>query len=314
MGTIAVFTQILFNGLMLGMQYSLVAVGFTLFFGVLNVINFAHGDIFMVGAFTGMMLINLFGVLNASGSSYLILLVLTFVLSMVIVGVLGIFFERTVVKPVSKGPPLMSLLATLGLGIAIREAVRLFFPRGSESKRFPDLLSKLFSGKEAINFGGVVFRYENLLILAIGAIAIIMLGLYINKTKMGLAIRATAQDGEAAEMMGVNKNLIIDVTFFIGSAFAALAGIINGVYYNTIIFDMGAIGGVIGFSAAVVGGLGNVYGAIVGGFLFAFVESFSAALIPKGSEFMDVIAFAVVILFLVFKPSGILGEKVSERV
>lgn len=314
MTSASIFLQIIFNGIMLGIQYSLVAVGFSLFFGVLDVINFAHGDIFMLGAFISLILINVTGMLTASGATYVFLLILVIILSMIIVGGLGVFFERIVVKPVSKGPTLMSLVATLGLGIAIREAVRLFYPRGSETKRFPELLVKLFPGKEAIEFKGVILRYDNLLILAVGVIVVILLALYINKTKMGLTIRAVAQDAEAASMMGVNKNLIIDVTFFIGSALAALAGFMNGLYYNSIIFDMGAMAGIVGFSAAVIGGLGNIYGAIVGGFLFAMVESLSAALIPKGSEYMTVIAFAVVILFLIFRPSGILGERAYERV
>ncbi|RLD14885.1 MAG: branched-chain amino acid ABC transporter permease [Caldiserica bacterium] len=314
MTSASIFLQIIFNGIMLGIQYSLVAVGFSLFFGVLDVINFAHGDIFMLGAFVSLILINVTGMLTASGATYVFLLILVIILSMIIVGGLGVFFERIVVKPVSKGPTLMSLVATLGLGIAIREAVRLFYPRGSETKRFPELLVKLFPGKEAIEFKGIILRYDNLLILAVGVIVVILLALYINKTKMGLTIRAVAQDAEAASMMGVNKNLIIDVTFFIGSALAALAGFMNGLYYNSIIFDMGAMAGIVGFSAAVIGGLGNIYGAIVGGFLFAMVESLSAALIPKGSEYMTVIAFAVVILFLIFRPSGILGERAYERV
>ena len=314
MTSASIFLQIIFNGIMLGIQYSLVAVGFSLFFGVLDVINFAHGDIFMLGAFVSLILINVTGMLTASGATYVFLLILVIILSMIIVGGLGVFFERIVVKPVSKGPTLMSLVATLGLGIAIREAVRLFYPRGSETKRFPELLVKLFPGKEAIEFKGIILRYDNLLILAVGVIVVILLALYINKTKMGLTIRAVAQDAEAASMMGVNKNLIIDVTFFIGSALAALAGFMNGLYYNSIIFDMGSMAGIVGFSAAVIGGLGNIYGAIVGGFLFAMVESLSAALIPKGSEYMTVIAFAVVILFLVFRPSGILGERAYERV
>ncbi len=224
-------------------------------------------------------------------------------------------FERLAVKPVSKGPPLMSLLATLGLGIAIREMIRIFYPRGSESKRFPELLKPFFSDSEAaFHVGNVIFRYDNLIILAIGIAVIIAVAFYINKTKMGLAIRAVAQDGEAAMMMGVNKNLVIDITFFIGAALAAVGGMLNGLYYNTLIFDMGAMAGVIGFSAAVIGGLGNIYGAVVGGFIFAMTQSLSAAFIPRGSEYMDVVAFGVVIIFLVFKPSGILGEKMYERV
>jgi len=313
MSSFAIFAQIIFNGLMLGIQYSLIAVGFSLFFGVLDVINFAHGDIFMLGAYASLVLINLFGVLSASGGSYIFFLIMILLLSAIIIGILGVSFERIVVKPVSKGPPLMSLVATLGLGIAIREAVRLFYPRGSETKRFPEILSKLL-GNKSLEFGGVILRYDNLLIIGIGIIVIFLLALFINRTKIGVTIRAVAQDGEAAEMMGVNKNLIVDVTFFLGSALAAIAGLMNGIYYNSIVFGMGGMTGVIGFSAAVMGGLGNVYGAIVGGFLFAMTESLSAAFIPKGSEFMDVVAFGVVILFLVFRPHGILGEKIYERV
>ncbi len=310
-----VVVQILFNGLMLGIQYSLIAVGFTLFFGVLDVINFSHGDVFMLGAFISLVLINLIAGLGLTGFGYLLVLIIIFIFTMLITGGFGIMFERLAVKPVSKGPPLMSLLATLALGMAIREMIRIFYPRGSESKRFPELLKPFFSDSEAaFHAGNIIFRYDNLIILAVGIVVIIAVALYINKTKMGLAIRAVAQDGEAAMMMGVNKNLVIDITFFIGAALAAVGGMLNGLYYNTLIFDMGAMAGVIGFSAAVIGGLGNIYGAVVGGFIFAMTQSLSAAFIPKGSEYMDVVAFGVVIIFLVFKPSGILGEKMYERV
>ena len=316
MTSAAIIMQILFNGLMLGIQYALIAVGFTLYFGVLDVINFSHGDVFMLGAFVALVLINIFGGLATTGGWYFLILIVVFLGTMFITGAIGVLFERVAVKPVSSAPSFMSLLATLGLGIALREAVRIFYPRGSESKRFPELFGPLFQSgeREAFEIGGVIIRYDNLLILGIGIALVILISLYINRTKMGLAIRAVAQDGEAALMMGVNKNLVIDMTFLLGSALAALAGMLNGLYYNTAIFDMGAMAGVIGFSAAVIGGLGNIYGAIVGGFLFALTESFSAAFVPRGSEYMDVIAFGVVILFLVFRPSGILGERMYERV
>ena len=152
------------------------------------------------------------------------------------------------------------------------------------------------------------------MIFGIGVLVIVVVSLYINKTKMGLGIRAVAQDSEAAMMMGVNRNMVVDITFLIGSALAGLTGILNGLFYNSIIFDMGAMGAVIGFSAAVIGGLGNIYGAIIGGFVFSMTQALSAAFIPKGSEYMDVVAFGVLIIFLVFKPSGILGEKMHERV
>src|SRR2546425_708318 len=201
-----------FNGLMLGMMYALIAVGFTLFFGVLDVIHFSHGDIFMIGAFAG-----------------------------------------------------LSLL--LGLGAAGLHAAPVVLP------------------------------------LALAG-SILITG----------AIRAVAQDPEAAQMMGVNLDRTVDATFFLGSGLAAVAGILSGLYYSEIHFIMGITGGVIGFSAAAIGGLGNVYGAIVGGLLFGVLQTTAAALIPRGSEFRDVVAFAVVMLFLIFKPSGILGEKSVERV
>jgi len=316
MTSAAIIVQILFNGLMLGIQYALIAVGFTLYFGVLDVINFSHGDVFMLGAFVALVFINILGGLATTGYAYVLLLIVVFLGTMFVTGAIGVLFERVAVKPVSSAPSFMSLLATLGLGIAVREAVRIFYPRGSESKRFPELFGPIFeSGKaEAFEFGGVIIRYDNLLILGIGIAVVVLISLYINRTKMGLAIRAVAQDGEAAMMMGVNKNLVIDMTFLLGSAVAAIAGMLNGLYYNTAIFDMGAMAGVIGFSAAVIGGLGNIYGAIVGGFLFALGQSLSAAFVPRGSEYMDVIAFGVVILFLVFRPSGILGERMYERV
>lgn len=312
----SIIIQVFSNGLMLGVQYALIAVGFTLFFGVLDVINFSHGDVFMLGAFITVILINIFAsIISMTGMLYFLVLIMLFLGSMVITGGLGILFERFAVKPVSKGPALMSLLATLGLGISIREMVRLYYPRGSEVKRFPELFRPLFAKSgELFEIHGAVLRYDNILIMGLGIAVIILVALYINKTKMGLGIRAVAQDAEAGLMMGVNRDFVVDVTFFIGSALAAFAGILNGLYYNTIIFDMGLMGGIIGFSCAVMGGLGNIYGAIVGGFVFAMTESFAATFIPKGSEYMDVVAFGVVIIFLVFKPSGILGEKVHERV
>jgi branched-chain amino acid transport system permease protein len=305
--------QIFFNGIMLGIQYSLIAVGFTLYFGVLDIINFSHGDVFAFGAFVGLTVAGLFTSIGLVENMLFLSIILIFLLSMLVTGGAGVLFERVAVKRVAGGPIFMSLVATLGLGIALREGIRLFYPAGAETKLFPALFQDYF-GDSSLNLGGVVLRYDNLLILGIGIAVIVLVALYINNTKMGLAIRAVSQDGEAAEMMGVNRDLVIDLTFFIGSALAAVAGILNGLYYNSIIFDMGAMAGVIGFSAAVIGGLGNVYGAIIGGFLFAFAESFSAAFIPRGSEFMHVIAFFIVILFLIFNPTGILGEREYERV
>jgi branched-chain amino acid transport system permease protein len=296
-----------FNGLMLGVMYALVAVGFTLFFGVLDVIHFSHGDIFMLGAFAG--LSALLGLRAAGLAGPAADLALAFAAAIVITGLVGVVAERVCVKPLARSSPLMTLLATLSLGLVIRESVLIFYPRGADPKPFPQLLPQ--GGFEV---GGVSIRYENLAILAIGLAAMVAVDLIINRTRMGAAIRAVAQDPEAAQMMGVNLDRTVDATFFIGSGLAAVAGILSGLYYGEIHFIMGVTGGVIGFSAAAIGGLGNVYGAILGGLLFGLLQTTAAAFIPRGSEFRDVVAFAVVMLFLILRPRGILGEKSVERV
>jgi branched-chain amino acid transport system permease protein len=295
------------NGLMLGVMYALVAVGFTLFFGVLDVIHFSHGDIFMLGAFAGLTVLAGLSVLGLEAPA--VALALAFAASILVVGLLGVLAERVCVRPLARSSPLMTLLATLSLGLVIREAVLIFYPRGADPKPFPQLLPA-----GGFELSGVTVRYENLAILAIAVLAMISVDLLINHTRMGAAIRAVAQDPEAAQMMGVNLDATVDLTFFIGSGLAAIAGILSGLYYSEIHFIMGVSGGVIGFSAAAIGGLGNVYGAILGGLLFGMVQTLSAALIPRGSEFRDVVAFAVVMLFLIVLPSGILGEKSVERV
>jgi branched-chain amino acid transport system permease protein len=302
-----VVLQQAFNGLMLGVMYALVAVGFTLFFGVLDVIHFSHGDIFMLGAFTGLSLT--FAWAMAGLTHPVVALPLTLAGAVLLTGLVGVAAERACVKPLAKAPPLMTLLATLSLGLVIREAVLIFYPRGADPKPFPAMLPEgLFE------VGGVVVRYENLAILAIGAAAMVAVDLVINRTRIGAGMRAVAQDPEAAQMMGVDLDRTVDVTFFLGSALAAVAGILNGLYYSEIHFVMGIMAGVIGFSAAAIGGLGNVHGAILGGLLFGVLQTLAAAFIPRGSEFRDVVAFAVVMVFMVVKPTGILGEKSVERV
>ena len=308
MTALDVLLQQSINGLMLGIMYSLVAVGFTLYFGVLNVINFAHGDFFMLGSFIALVLFSIAEAMGWAGNTLLVVIYL-FAGSMLLTGIVGIAAERLCVKPVIKAPMLISLLVTLGLGIAIREAVRIFYPRGSDPKGFPTLLPQ-----GSFNLGNLVIRYENLILFGLGVVLIILVNFVINRTKIGAAIRAVAQDGEAAMMMGVDLDRTIDITFLIGSAVAAVAGIMNGFYYGQTMFNIGAMMGVIGFSAAVIGGLGNIYGAIVGGILFGLLETFAAAVLPYGAENKRVFAFLIVILFLVFRPTGILGEKIFERV
>jgi branched-chain amino acid transport system permease protein len=307
MPPLEVVLQQALNGLMLGVMYALIAVGFTLFFGVLDVIHFSHGDIFMLGAFAGLTLTALWAALGLTAPA--LALALTFLGACVITGLIGVAAERLCVKPLARSSPLMTLLATLSLGLVIRESVLVFYPRGADPKPFPTPLPP-----GGFDLGGVFVRWDSLAILGIGFAAMIAVDRLITRTRMGAAIRAVAQDPEAAQMMGVDLDRTVDATFFLGSALAAVAGILSGLYYGEIQFIMGITGGVIGFSAAAIGGLGNVYGAIVGGLLFGVLQTTAAAFIPRGSEFRDVVAFAVVMLFLVFKPTGILGERSVERV
>lgn len=306
-----IFLQYLLNGLMLGVIYAIVAVGFTLYFGVLDVIKFSHGDILMVGAFAG--LTAYIGIAGIFDSPWLQLLVLVLI-SLSVAAFLGAVIARYLILPLQKAPPINTLLVTLMLGLALREAVRLFYPNGSNPKPFPRLLPG-----DGINLGNFTLRFDSLILLATGIITIVAVQRLITRSKIGLAIRAVAQDSETARIMGINFRQIILITFMLGSALAALAGLMNGLYYNEINFSMGLLLGVIGFSAAVVGGLGNFYGAIVGGFLFAALQTIGAVLLPAllpdvPSAYKDVFAFTVIIIIMGLKPTGLISEKSSERV
>jgi branched-chain amino acid transport system permease protein len=295
------------NGLMLGMMYALVAVGFTLFFGVLDVIKFSHGDVLTVGAFTA--LAAFIGARALGVDSSVIQLIAMLIAAIGAMAILGALIARAFVMPLRSAPPLNTLLITLMLGTALREMIRLFYPDGANPKPFPRLLPT-----GSIKLGHFDLRFDNVIMLAAGALVIIGLELLLRRTKLGLAIRAVAQDEETAKTMGVNFTLIVLVTFALGSGLAAFAGLMNGLYYNEINFGMGLYLGVVGFSAAIIGGLGNIYGAILGGFLFAALQTTASVMLPFASAYKDVFAFAVVIAIMAWRPTGLIPEKQSERV
>jgi branched-chain amino acid transport system permease protein len=299
--------QYVMNGLMLGMMYALVAVGFTLFFGVLDVIKFSHGDVLTVGAFAA--LATFVGLGSAGLTSSPLLLLAMLVVAIVAMAALGMLIARYLVLPLRSAPALNTLLITLMLGTVLREAVRLFYPQGANPKPFPALLPA-----SSVNLGNFNLRLDNAIMLAAGVLVIVGLQLMLNRTKLGLAIRAVAQDEETARTMGINFTAIVLVTFAIGSALAAFAGIMNGLYYNEINFGIGLLLGVIGFAAAIIGGLGSIYGAILGGFLFAALQTIGAVALPFASAYKDVFAFAVIIAIMTVRPTGLIAEKTSERV
>ena len=304
-----VFEQTI-NGLLLGCNYGLIAIGFSLFFGTLNVVHFSHGDVCILGSFVLLILYavgSMIGLFDLFPPGIAILFVILG--SVIVTGAIGMLIEQLVVKPFRYVTLLMSLVATSALGVIIRETIKLSYPHGANPQTFPRLLPE-----GSFTLGWFSFRYDNLIILAVTFGLLAALFLFIKHTRTGRAIRAISQDMEAATMMGVNLNTTIAAAFLIGSGLGAVAGILNGVYIGIIRFDMGLMAGIKGWSAAVIGGLGNIYGAIWGGLLFGFVETFVAAFIPGGTAYKDVFAFLVVIFFLVFKPSGIVGEKVYEKV
>jgi branched-chain amino acid transport system permease protein len=305
---LALIAQHLVNGAMLGVIYALVAVGFTLFFGVLDVIKFSHGDVVMLGAFTA--LATSAGLVG-SGSALppAIVLAAMFIAAVGGMAVFGALMAKFLVLPLRKAPTLNVLLITLMAGTVIREAVRLFYPQGSNPKPFPRLLPT-----GAWEIGEFTLRYDSTILLVTGVVAIVLVHLVITRTRLGLAIRAVAQDPETASAMGIPFHGTVLATFAIGSALAALAGVVNGLYYSEVSFNMGLLLGAIGFSAAVIGGLGNVYGAILGGFIFAALQTIGAVLLPIASAYKDVFAFAAVILLMAWKPGGLLAERSADRV
>lgn len=298
--------QYLLNGIVLGVIYAMVAVGFTLFFGVLDVIKFSHGDVVMAGAFTALAAFAGLELFDA-GHGVLAAFIITLV-GIMAMALLGAVLARVLILPLREAPPLNTLLITLMFGLALRESVRLFYPNGSNPKPFPQLLPDL-----SMTLGNLALRLDSVVLIVVGLGAIIGVQLMIQHSRLGLAIRAVAQDPETARVMGINFERVVLMTFALGSALAALAGITNGLYYSEVNFGMGLLLGVIGFSAAVVGGLGSLYGAIIGGFLFAALQTIGAIWFSVPA-YKDVFAFGCIIVLMAWKPTGLLPEKSSDRV
>jgi branched-chain amino acid transport system permease protein len=304
---LGLLAQYLMNGLMLGIMYALVAVGFTLFFGVLDVIKFSHGDVLTVGAFAG--LATYIGLGGIGVTSPMLQVVAVMLVAIVAMALLGALIAQMLVLPLRSAPPLNVLLITLMLGTVLRECVRLFYPQGANPKPFPSLLPT-----GSLSLGSFNLRFDNAILLIAGLALIVGVHLLLKRTRLGLAIRAVAQDEETARTMGIDFRLVVLITFAIGSGLAAFAGIMNGLYYNEINFGMGLLLGVIGFACAIIGGLGNIYGAILGGFIFAALQTIGAVALPFQSAYKDVFAFAVVIAIMAWRPTGLIQEKASERV
>jgi branched-chain amino acid transport system permease protein len=301
-----VYLQHFINGLTIGSVYALIALGYTMVYGVLEMINFAHGDVYMVGSFLGLLVVALMGP-SASlvGGSVALVLAATLLGAMAGCALLGIGIERIAYRPVRGTSRLGPLIAALGVSLFLQNAAMLIV--GTRPKAFPALVEK-----QLYHVGGAVFTNLQILILAAAVGLMLLLDQFVRRTRWGRAMRAVAQDAEVAGFMGVEVNTVVTLTFLIGSVLAAGAGVMVGLYYGIVDFFMGYIAGLKAFTAAVLGGIGNLRGAMLGGLLLGLAESFGAGFI--GAQWRDVIAFGVLITVLVFRPGGLLGEQLPEKV
>jgi branched-chain amino acid transport system permease protein len=301
------FGQILVYGTANGSIYALIALGYTMVYGIVELINFAHGDVFTLGAFVSLALFPLLGLQEGKllGSSGWLSLVLIFLVSMAVCGLVNIAIERIAYRPLRNAPRLAPLITAVGMSFVL-EGI-LFIWKGPFNIHYPDVLP----GDRIGLGGGATIGVKDLMVMFTALILVIALAVFINGSKLGKAMRATAQDRDAAQLMGIDINRTISATFFIGAVLAAAGGTIFGLYYNNIAFDQGFQAGLFAFTAAVFGGIGNIQGAALGGLLIGLIATFWDAYFL--SAWTQVIVFAILILVLVFRPSGLLGMRVPEK-
>jgi len=298
----AFFFQELVNGVTTGALYSLVALGFSMVYGVLKLLNFAHGDLYMVGAFTGYFVIQWFGGPAALGIPVPLLLIIMFVLAAGLVGGLGVAIERFAYRPLRDAPRIAPLITAIGISFFLENSVLLLFGGQTRIYNTPEFIS-LSSG---ISIGPVTIDTVQILVLLSGAALMIGLRLLVSRTRLGKQMRAVASDREAAEMLGINVNMTIAATFFIGSALAGVAGVMAGLMFNQVANTIGFIVGLKAFTAAVVGGIGSIPGAMLGGLLIGIAESMITGYVS--STFTNLIVFGILIAVMLARPSGLLGR------
>lgn len=313
--------QQLVNGISLGALYALIAVGYTVVYGIVQLINFAHGEIFMVGAFGAFATWMVLGQPKDWGvaASLLVLLPLMLVGGIVVSVSVALLTERFAYRPLRNAPRLAPLITAIGVSVFLQEFVRLFFnwipgfPSAKSAIPFPEVAG--ISG-EIVRIGGVTIQMPALFTVAALAVSTVFLWYFVNRSKTGRAMVATSQDPDTARLMGINVDKVIVAAFAVGAALAAIAGVAHGLNYSNIDFRMGFLAGLKAFTAAVLGGIGNINGAVVGGLVLGIVEAMATTFIPGqfgSSAWKDVWAFALLILVLVFRPQGLLGAKVVDR-
>jgi branched-chain amino acid transport system permease protein len=316
---VAILPQVVMDGLVLGFMYALIALGYTMVYGVLELINFAHSEIFMVGAFVGveiLLLLRAGGVLDPLNP--FVVLGLIVLAGMLVSGLLAVAIERVAYRPLRGAPRLIPLISAIGVSFFLQDAVRLVESLWRNAfyltyPSFPGLNRRIELGET------IDFSVKSILVVLASLLMLFALQYLVNRTKLGKAIRAVAEDQPTASLMGINVNRIISLTFLIGGAMGGAAGVLFGVQYNTVNPFTGFIPGIKAFTAAVLGGIGNIPGAMVGGLVLGLLEAFAASYLSLftggafGAEYKDIFAFSILILILIFRPRGLLGEVVRER-
>ncbi len=303
-----VFFQQVINGLSLGGIYALIALGYTMVYGIIELINFAHGDIYTLGTFFSLAILTAIGVSGeVHGPMLVVIVAVTILAAMLLCGITGVVIERLAYRRLRSAPRLAPLITAIGVSFILENVMQLW--RGPSPIPFPQVIPN-----PSLAVGGVTIAAKQVLVMTLAVVMMIALQLFVYRTKMGKAMRATAQDRDAAQLMGININTTIAMTFLIGSALAGAAGFVSGVYYGTTWFFNGFEAGLKAFTAAVLGGIGNIAGAMLGGFLIGLIESIATQYIPGGAQWSNVVVFSVLVLVLIFRPSGLLGESLPEKV
>ncbi|MCJ7830275.1 MAG: branched-chain amino acid ABC transporter permease [Desulfobacterales bacterium] len=301
--------QQLVNGLTLGGVYALIAIGYTMVYGILFMLNFAHGEFYMIGGFTAWWVLHLLSRSYGLVMHAALVIALMLFIAMLVAGLLGVLVERTAYRPLRKAPRLNLLLSALGVSIFLQNLVLTY--QGAKVRTF-HVAALIPDGLRVLHLGGVTVSFMRLLVIAVALGLMVLLTVVVKKTKVGKAIRATAQDIEAAAYMGIDVDRIIVLVFLIGSALGGAAGALVGLLFTQVDYYVGFQAGLKGFTAAVLGGIGNITGAMLGGILLGLTEAVATTFFP--SAYKDVVAFVILIAVLIFRPWGLMGEKVPEKV
>jgi len=299
------FTQQLINGLALGAVYALIALGYTMVYGILQLINFAHGEVYMLGAYLSIIVLGVLTYMGLTAYSLPLSLLITILVAMAFCAAYGAMIERVAYRPIRNASKLAPLISAVGISIMLQNFVML--SQGKEYKNLPPMLPEI-----GFSFLGANISPAQIFILTSSVLIMIGLQFFVVKTRLGKAMRATSQDRVMAGLVGININQVISITFMIGSALAAVAGVMVTLYYGVVHFFMGYLAGIKAFTAAVLGGIGSIPGAMLGGFMLGLIENFGASYIS--SVYKDAFAFLVLIIVLIIRPAGLLGQKSIDKV